>query len=32
MMMGSRGWLRAIVAQVGQFALKLQMDAFIPDQ
>ena len=28
--MGFRGWLRAIVAQVGQFALKLQMYAFIP--
>ena len=29
MMMGSRGWLGAIVVQIGQFALKLWMDAFI---
>ena len=32
MIMGSRGRLEAIVAQVGQFALKLWMDAFIPGQ
>ena len=32
MMMGSRGWLGAIVAQVWQFTIKLQMDAFMPGQ
>ena len=32
MMMGFSGCLEAIVAQVGQFTLKLRMDAFIPGQ